>query len=225
MTSSTVGIDVSKAKFDAALLRDNKYRNKTFNNTPAGHLEFIQWLSGHAGLEALVCMEATGSYYEALATTLSEHGIAVAVVNPAAPAAFARAELARSKTDRGDARLLARFAASQHPALWSPAPREIRELRALVRRLEDLQQLERQELNRLESSCTAATEASIHSVLQIVRAQIQAIKARIAEHIDQHPHLRDKAQLLDSIPGVGPATIALLLAELRFERFPSAKAL
>lgn len=224
MSMATVGVDVSKVKFDAALLRDGKYRTKMFRNTAQGHREFVQWLQGHNAMDARVCMEATGSYYEALACAVSEQGIAVAVVNPAAVEAFGRAELLRSKTDRGDARLLARFAAAQHPSPWVPVPAEIRELRALVRRLEDLQQLERQELNRLETA-PGTTAASIQNVLQVVRTQIKAIKAAIAQHIDQHPHLRDKAKLLDSIPGIGPATIAMLLAELRFELFPCAKAL
>ena len=225
MSMATVGVDVSKMKFDAALLQDGKYRTKVFRNTAEGHRELVQWLRTHHATDALVCMEATGSYYEALAYAVAEQGIAVAVVNPAAVEAFGRAELSRSKTDRGDARLLARFAAAQRPSPWVPPPAEVRELRTLVRRLEDLQQLEQQELNRLETTAPGTTAASIQNVLQVVRAQIKAIKAAIAEHIDRHPDLRDKAKLLDSIPGIGAATIAMLLAELRFELFPCAKAI
>ena len=48
-----VGIDVAKAKFDVALLNpEGQYRSKVFPNTPAGHLQFREWLTQHDAREA-----------------------------------------------------------------------------------------------------------------------------------------------------------------------------
>ena len=58
----------------------------------------------------LLFQEATGPYSEAVAIALSDAGWAVSVVNPARVTGFAQSELSRNKTDRADAKLLAKFA-------------------------------------------------------------------------------------------------------------------
>ncbi len=65
-------------------------------------------------------MEATGPYSEILATSLVLGGWQVGVVNPARIKGFSQGELARNKTDRADAALLARFCAAMRPSLWTP---------------------------------------------------------------------------------------------------------
>ena len=59
-----------------------------------------------------------------------------------------------------------------------------------------------------------ATQASIEAVLAVLTEQIGTVKALIANHIDRHPGLRQEAALLDSIDGVGEATVTTVLAEL-----------
>lgn len=222
--SLTVGIDIAKAKFDVALLRAGKYKTKVFANTSAGHAAFMAWLTAHDARPALLCMEATGSYFEPLALLLNDRGVRVAVVNPAAIAAFAQAELSRGKTDQTDAKLIARFAHSQQPQAWRPPTPEVRTLRERVRRLEDLQALAPQARNRLDVAGDAV-RPSIQAILNTVTVQIKQLTREIENHIDQHPTLKDQAKLLASIPGIGPATLALLLAEVRFEAFGGAKSL
>ncbi|MDP1782489.1 MAG: transposase [Hydrogenophaga sp.] len=81
MSSSTVGIDVSKAKLDVALLSEQaRYKSKVFANTPTGHMALWQWLQVHVPDVAMgmhVCMEATGSYHEPLALYLHDLGVHV----------------------------------------------------------------------------------------------------------------------------------------------------
>ena len=211
--SIAVGVDIAKAKFDAAVLRDGKFRTKVFANTPAGFKAFIQWLSDHGAAQCPVCMEATGSYYEALALYLVDLAIPVSVVNPLQIARYGEVTGSRNKTDGQDARLIARFCATQQPERWHAPSPATRELRDLVRRLEALLDLERQEKNRL-STAGSLTRASIEAVLALLDEQIKEIRAAIAQHIDRDPDLRDKAGLMNSIPGVGEATIAVILAEL-----------
>ncbi|MBS0602050.1 MAG: IS110 family transposase [Proteobacteria bacterium] len=212
MSIPTLGIDISKLKFHVALLRtDGKYRERTFANTPAGFGQLLEWLQRQEGAGAHVCMEATGSYGEALALFLHEAGWRVSVVNPAQIKAFAASELLRTKTDRVDARLIARFCRAHAPAPWQPLPLEVRTLRALVLRLEALQEMQQQERNRAQV-CNAAVQPSIEALLVTIDTQLSTLKELIKKHIDNHPDLRAKRELLLSIPGVGEATLATVLA-------------
>ena len=81
-----VGIDISKAKFDAALLLGERVRHAAFSNTEAGFEQCLAWLAKHrsdpdAPLHA--CLEATGNWGLELADALHDRGIRVSVVNPA----------------------------------------------------------------------------------------------------------------------------------------------
>jgi transposase len=222
---AVLGIDIAKVKFDVALLRsDGKLRRKSCPNTPAGFAELTQWLGRQGAPLVHAALEATGTYGDALAHYLHDAGHVVSVLNPAVTHAFAASQLARAKTDRIDAELIARYTATQHPAAWSPAPREVRELQALVRRLDALQGMKTQETNRLEAGpVVAAVRASIATIIATLTAEINAVRRQIRDHLDQHPGLRDQRDLLTSIPGIGDATAAVLIAELFDKRYSSAR--
>ena len=145
-------------------------------------------------------------------------------MNPSIIHAYARTQLARSKTDRIDAELIARFTASHQPAPWTPPALEIRQLQALVRRLDALQGMRTQELNRLASGVTVAeVRASIEAVVANLDAQIAHVHQLIRDHLDRHPGLRAQRELLTTIPGIGEATAAVLIAELFDKRYASAR--
>lgn len=214
---AAVGIDIAKHTFDIALtLGGDKYRTRAkIANTASGHAQCLQWLRTHAPGVA-VFMEATGVYHEALAEYLVAHGITVYVYNPAQVAAFARSELARTKTDRTDAKLIARFGVSQLGSgrvlrPWAPLPPSQKRLKALVARLDDLQGMRQMEANRLDVA-TADVSASIAQLIAALDAQIKATKAQIRKHINDDPDLRGDRDLLLSIPGIADTTVAWLLA-------------
>ena len=218
-----IGIDIAKLKFDVALLvENNKYKHKSFSNTPSGFAEFLSWSQTFQLQDIHFCMEATGIYYEALANYLYDQKCKVSVVNPAQIAAFAQSSLSRVKTDKADAKLISRFCQSMNPSLFTPLPASKRQLQALVRRLESLTDLKQQELNRLEVSLPIVAP-SINTILATLEAEIKAIKKTIQSHIDDDTDLRDQNKLLISIPGLGKVTSALLLAEIPFERHTCAK--
>jgi transposase len=220
-----LGIDIAKAKFDVALqASDGRVRRKSCANTVAGFRELDAWLRRHGVARVHACLEATGTYGDALATWLFDAGHHVSVVNPMMIHAFAASQLTRTKTDRTDAALIARFCATQQPSLWTPTPREIRELQALVRRLEALHEMRIQETNRLASgAATTAVERSIATVIETLTHEIEAVQQQIRDHFTQHPGLRTQRDLLTSIPGIGDATAAVLLAELFDKCFSSAR--
>ena len=92
------------------------------------------------------CLEATGTYSDELALFLHDGGYLVSLVNPACIKAFAQSELARTKTDKVDAGLIARFCAAQDPPPGSPPAPEVRQLQALMRRLESLDEMRQQKV-------------------------------------------------------------------------------
>jgi transposase len=223
--TATLGIDIAKAKFACALLTpDGKVRHKSCANTPAGFAELAAWLQRQRVSHVHACLEATGAYGEALALWLHDAGHVVSVLNPAIIHAYARTQLARSKTDRIDAELIARFTATQQPPAWTPPALEIRQLQALVRRLDALHGMRTQEANRLAAGVTVdQVRASIEAVLASLDAQIAHVQQLIRQHLDQHPGLRAQRDLLTTIPGIGEATAAVLIAELFDKRYTSAR--
>jgi transposase len=221
---AVLGIDIAKAKFQGALLVDDRLRHKTFPNTPGGFQQLADWLHRHAVNRVHACLEATGTYGEALAAWLHDAGHRVSVVNPAIIHAYARTQLARSKTDRLDAELIARFTATHQPPVWTPPALEIRQLQALVRRLDALHGMRTQEANRLAAGVSVeAVRHSIDAMLASLDAQIAQVQQLIRDHLDRHPGLRAQRDLLITIPGIGEATAAVLIAELFDKRYASAR--
>ena len=223
------GIDVSKNTLDAALLSQGKLtrkpRHKVFSNSPQGHQQLLAWLTINGAPVVHACLEATGTWSDAVALALYEAGHTVSLVNPALIRAFGQSQLKRTKTDKADAQLIAHFCQMHQPPAWTPPTPEIRELQALVRRLESLDEMRLMEENRLASggTCTAVS-ASLEEHIHYLQEQIEKTRRQINDHIDQNPDLKQKAELLDSIPGIGEATAALLLAEIGdFDNFSSAR--
>ena len=225
MSVSVLGIDVSKAKFDACLLRADAAKYvQVFANTPTGFEHLLSWLSSHQVPRVHACLEATGTYGAALAVFLFERAHTVSLINPAAIKAYAASQLTRSKTDHVDAALIARFCLTQAPAPWTPTAPEVAELQALVRRLDTLIEMRTMERNRTAASASsAAVRASLAAHIAYLQAEIARTQEVIAQHIRQHATLHLQATLLASIPGIGAATAALLLAEINFAAFTSAR--
>ena len=219
-----LGIDIAKRKFDLAVLDNGKIRRKVFDNTTSGYQALLDWLAarGYALEDLHVCMEATSTYYEKLATFLHDAGIRVSVVNPLQIKAFGESLLSRQKTDRADAALIARFAEQHSPMLWCPAPREIRELQRLLARLEAVQQMSVQEQNRQHEAEGESLESVLRMLTQL-KAEEEKLRQMIRDHIDQNPNLREQHALLTSIPGVGDQVSSHFMAWLRPERFDDAR--
>ena len=211
-----LGIDIAKLKFNVCLINPTgKLRHRLFPNTPPGFAQLTAWLAKQGVPQVHACLEATGTYGEPLALFLHEAGQTVSVINPAAVKAFAQSGLSRTKTDKVDAELIARFCQAQAPPAWTPPPAEVRELQALVRRLESLIEMRVAEENRLSSGLTVeAVRQSVQGHLTYLNEQIKRTEELIRRHINNHPGLKRQSELLDSIPGIAETTAALLLSEI-----------
>ena len=216
MTLPLLGIDIAKLKFNVCLINlGGKLRHKLFPNNTTGFEQLSQWLLRQGVQSVHACLEATGAYGDSLALFLHQAGHTVSVVNPAAIKAFAGSRLSRTKTDRVDAELIARFTEAQAPPAWTPPPAEVRELQALVRRLESLVEMRVMEENRLSSIITVdLVRQSVEEHLSYLNQEIKRTEKLIRNHMNSHPTLKQQSKLLDSIPGIAETTAALLLAEI-----------
>lgn len=220
-----LGIDVGKEYIDCELLSE-KRATKRVNNTVRGFEQLQTWLRHRNVRKVHACMEATGGWSEELAYFLQERGHVVSIVNPMQIRAFGQSELTRTKTDKADAGLIARFCKAIQPAAWeAPTPAE-RRLRQLVRRRRALIEMRTQELNRLAAPGTENVEKSIRDMIATLEKQISELDADITKTIDDDDDLKGKRDLIESIDGIGPTTSATLLAETpHIEQFESSKAL
>lgn len=212
-----VGIDVSKDRLDVVLLRGEQKDSQHFTNTTVGFGKLQQWLTRRLPAEQVqVCLEATGRYSEALTKSLYGAGYRVSVVNPARIKGYGQAQMRRNKTDQLDAALIADFCRAQQPEAWTPVAPEVRDLQALVRHLEDLTTAASSVRNRLAlPGQSSPVSDHLQAQLTLLEQQIAATKHAISDHLDQHPSLKQQADLLRSIPGLGDLTIGKLLAECR----------
>jgi transposase len=213
MSVTVLGIDIAKQKFDVALLGDGKTKHKACKNSVEGFKILIIWLEKQGIEKVHACLEATGTYGEDLAIYLHEAGHTVSIVNPARIKGFAQSELVRTKTDKVDAGVIARFCLAMKPETWVPPAPEIRSLRALVRRVDSLIDMRSQEKNRI-STAHESVIVLIKEHIVYLDQEIEKIRKQIADLIKQNPHLKQRKDLLDSIPGLGKATVPHLLAEL-----------
>ncbi len=217
-----VGIDIAKRKFDLfwSSSETGKRRTKVFLVSPDGLKEMLEWLAKHdlRPNNTHLAMEATGQYYEPVAEALFNASYTVSVVNPLQIKRFGEATMQRQKTDKADAGLIARYCAQCNPRPWTPPPAEIRELQRLVARLDAVKDMLSQEKNRRHESLGAALE-SVERMLSSLEAEETLVEKLIQDHIDRHPDLRDKQELLCSIPGVAERTSATLMAWLPVDRF------
>ena len=213
-----IGIDISKAKFDAALLIGERVRYGVFSNTEAGFEQFVAWLARHRPDPATplhACMEATGNWGLDLATFLHGQGVRVSVVDPARIKAYGASELARNKTDRLNAALTARFCRAHAPSVWVPPAGALRELRELVRRCDALKSARVQEMNRRAAGfASPAVAASIKAHIDWLDEQIEALMGEVRRLVASDPVLSKNFALVRSITGFGEVSAVILLAEL-----------
>ncbi len=178
----------------------------------------------------LVVMEATGSYWMTLATTLVGAGFAVSVINPAQAHAFAKALLKRAKTDAIDAQTLAQLAATLQPTCWSPPPAIYHELQQRLAQRDTLLDLRTQVRNQLHALqhgpvVIATVRERMEELIATFDAQLDVVDAEIRAVIVQDEEWAAAATRLQTIPGIGLLTAAwLLTTTLNFTTCPTPEA-
>jgi transposase len=226
-----LGVDVSKKKLDCMLLNgtNGKLKSKSLSNTKAGFEELIGWLAENKAPEAHVVMEPTGVYHEPAALALTDAGLTLSLVNPAQLRQFAQGLGVKNKTDKADSTVLARYGEAVKPEAWQPPSKSARHLKALLARRDAVADDLQREQNRQEAVEFAVSpeevKQSINQSISFLRAELKRLEVTIEEHIDSDPGLRDKKDLLETIPGVGERVSTNLTALFAAKTFDSAEQL
>ncbi len=149
-----------------------------------------------------------------LPAALAAAGIAVAVLNPRQTRDFARATGRLAKTDRLDAKVLARFAEAVRPAPRTLPEAEAREFQAILARRRQLIAMMTAEKNRLGAVTSKAVGRRIEAHIRWLEKELSRTDRDLDEAIEKSPAFKENEALLRSVPGVGPVLTRTLLAEL-----------
>jgi transposase len=205
-----VGIDVAKEKLDVFV--DSTNQSFTVPNTLEGIASLRKRIEG-LRIE-LVVLEHSGGYERCCALDLMDAGLPVALVNPRQSHSFADAINWFAKNDRIDGRLLAKFGHDVELRRSERTPENRAELEDMVGRRRQLVQIRGMESARLQQARFKSIRASLEKNLRYLENQILDLEKRIATLIENDDDWRDKAKLLQSVPGVGPVVASTLVAEL-----------
>ncbi|AZO24460.1 IS110 family transposase [Mesorhizobium sp. M1E.F.Ca.ET.045.02.1.1] len=161
-----------------------------------------------------VIMEATSKYHRAAQRSLHEAGLHVAVVNPLRARLFAEACGQLAKTDKIDARLLALMGVALDPSETAPASLAIELLQEMVGARSAASAERTALINRLATFKSPFLRAELNRRLKALQSHIVRLEAEIGRLISADPVLARRYTILMSVPGIGPATAATLLAGL-----------
>jgi transposase len=211
--SPAVGIDVAQRFLDYHVQGDPRdTRHHRVANTDRGigslieHLQQVQ--------PSIIVLEATGGLQRRCADALAQAGLPVAVVNPNHVRSFARALGQLAKTDRIDAKVLAEFGRVIKPRMHQNLPQSQRQLQDLVVRRNQIKDLITQEKNRLSRCDNSFVREQVEEALAMYASQVKRLMARIDELLDAQPQLRRIVDVLQTVPGVGPATAVAMAAQM-----------
>jgi transposase len=207
-TGSYVGIDVAKQTLEVAVHDGPAWQ---VSNDRRGCEALARRLTRLA--PALVVIEATGPWGRRLAAALAAAALPVALVNPRQVRRFGAAAGQLAKTDRLDARLIARYGQAMQPRRWTPPSPEQERLEALLTRRRQLVRMLVAERQRLEEA-PEVVRAMVADLIAQLETRLAALEQLVDEAVAAVPELAEQERLLRSIPGVGPQTARLVIVEL-----------
>ena len=208
-TKLFVGVDVSKDSLDVAI--GPKKDIITFVNDQQGVDALVKKLNR---IDAeLTVFESTGGYELLAASSLSEAGLPVVIVNPRQVRNFAKATGILAKTDALDARVIAHFAQAVKPDVRPLKDAATSELTALVTRRRQIVEMIVAESNRLKLA-NKCNIKDIQDHIRWLKKRLDKIETDIGKTIQNSPIWHCKDNILRSVPGIGPITSASLICDL-----------
>jgi transposase len=204
-----VGIDVAKATLAVATWPDD-----TQWTTTQGEADLTALVARLTALAPrLVVLEATGGYEAVLAGQLATAGLPVVVVNPRQVRDFARALGQQAKTDPLDARVLALFGARVQPTARPMPDAATQDLVAQITRRRQLIEMLGAERNRLDLA-RRPVRKPLQAHIAWLERQLGVLDHDIAAAVQASPVWRAREDLLRSVPGIGPQTARVLIAQV-----------
>ncbi|MBF0803903.1 MULTISPECIES: IS110 family transposase [unclassified Neisseria] len=206
-----LGIDVSKASIDCCLISDGFFYEHRFSNSPTGYTKLKTWLEGHKANPSLYCCcEATGTYHEPPAEYLNGH-YKISVDNPRKIKGFANAVLQRSKTDKQDAKLIARYCKAMNPEAWQRPTSAQKQLQELTRYIARIKKQRAAELTKYQTA-PDYLKRHIKATIDYLSRYLQTLKKDLQSFYKANPDYDKNRQRLKTITGIGENAAAVLLA-------------
>jgi len=204
-----VGIDVSKRRLDMVVLPSLEVFSTS--NEAAGHEDLVSRL--RALEPQLIVVEATGGYEQALVVKLATKELPIRVVNPRHVRHFASAIGLVAKTDRLDARVLAEFGRRLVPPLRATRTEDQQCLLDLAARRHQLMEMLVAEKNRVKQA-RGVLRQEVTAHIKFLERQVKNVDGELRRLVAESPDWQLQAELLQSVPGVGPTSSTMLMAEL-----------
>lgn len=210
MNTTTIGIDVSKAKLDICFLTTGECLKIT--NDLDGFKTLFKRIKKYSVKQVIV--EHTGNYQREIVEFLQQHELKVCVVNPSKVRAFANAKGILAKTDKIDAFVLAQYGEMFQPESFKKKEEITLKLKELVNFRAQLVETAKIFKTRLEKKPSNLITKEINKMLEHIKKQESAINKKIKEFVAGHEELLKKSEILLNIQGVGEQTVNVLLAYL-----------
>lgn len=210
-----LGLDIAKSHLDldAPAGGAGASRSRTrFANSAQGIAQLVQRVKAMGAVH--IVLEPSGGYEQAVVAALQKAEVVVSLVSAARVRQFARAAGLLAKTDLIDANVLARYGASLRPAPLRQPDADVKRLGQLEGQRRHLAALRAAEQTRLLQLEGRALIAAQKQLLAFMNRQIDALQRQIDALIKESPGLHQKAQVLARFKGVGPCTVATLLAQM-----------
>lgn len=204
-----VGIDVSKEKLDVAVRPSGELMR--FSNDEDGISVMVDFITPFSPL--LIVLEATGGLETASVGMLAAKGLPVVVINPRQIRDFAKATGRLAKTDAIDAHVIAQFGEAVRPEIRPLKNEETRELNALITRRRQIVEMITAEKNRLIAA-TPWTRKDIQNHIAWLEKCLKKADKNLNDRLRKSPVWREKDDILQSTPGVGPVLSMTLLSNL-----------
>lgn len=240
MLKYSVGLDVSSKKIDGCFSVIDTMQKVTvkstivITNNSNGFKMLENWIIKHqkeTSIPLVICMEATGVYYESCALYLFEKKYKVSVILPNKAKKYLQAIGLKSKNDSIDAKGLAQMGAEQALKLWQPLGKYFYELRQYTRQYQNMQEKKTVFNNQLHSLkhgmyTNKTIVKQLEKCIKLFDKQLEELEKRIQDHIKSNLEVQQKAINICKIKGIATLSLATILAETNgFELFESAKQL
>jgi transposase len=210
VSAPSIGIDVSKRSLDVAFSSEGPVRSFTYD--ALGLAQLLEQVQALAPWRIIV--EATGGLERQLVSELAAVNLPVVVVNPRQVRDFAKATGRLAKTDAIDATVLAHFGATLCPPLRPIPDAQVQDLRDRLARRRQLVDMRTAEMNRLAATHIPSVRRSIQAVLRLLERQLKSIDDDVNHCLRASPIWREREDILQAVPGIGPQTSRCLIVDL-----------
>lgn len=210
MNKNVVGIDVGKYGLDVYISKTNK--SLKVDNTLKAIDSLISKLKRFKSVKLI--FEPTGGYEMLLAQKLKENDLRFSIVPPKRVRAFAQSIGISAKTDKLDAKVLAKFGEQMDPKDTEFKEEEHLKLTETSKRRCQVLENIGAEKKRLEILMNESIREKVNSHIDFLEDELNELEDEIDELITNNDEWKQKSDLLNTVPGVGKVVTQTLISDL-----------